>query len=111
MNKENQSDLKTNKKEVTCIKQFFKNADGDRQYIQFNGRWIIENEPNGENVISVAITENNQFFILHFVDEGAYYSVFSTWEELIVFESYYSDTILDVIWEEIQESQLKVLDI
>lgn len=99
------------KKEFCCIDLDFKDPQGKYRHIQLNGRWIIKDEPNSDGVLaSVAITEKNQFFVFHQGDPAAYYEIFSSWKELLAKE-YYDESILDLIWEEIKDSMLEVLDI
>lgn len=106
-----QTDPEKNNKEVCCIDLFFKDPNGKRHHIQFNGRWIVKNETNCDGVlVSVAITEKNQFYVYHDLGyDEAYYDIFSSWEELLD-KQYYDESILDLIWAEIKDSMLEVLD-
>lgn len=98
------------KKEFCCIDLDFKDPEGKHRHIQLNGRWIVQDEPNSDGVlVSVAITEKNQFFVFHQDDPVAYYEVFASWEELLAKE--YDESILDLIWDEIKDLMLEVLDI
>ena len=98
-------------KNESCCDLDFKDQEGKHRHIQLNGRWIIKDESNNDGVlVSVAITEKNQLFVFHQGDPAAYYEIFSSWEELLAKE-YYDESILDLIWDEIKDSMLEVLDI
>lgn len=107
-----EGDMKMDKTQFSCITLDFKDQEGKRCHIQFNGRWLVEDEPDGATtLISMAITENNQFFVYHILgDNKAYYEVFASWEELLCAESC-NESMLDLVWNEIKDSMLEVLEI
>ena len=109
---ETQTDPEMNQKEVCCIDLVFKDPDGKRHHIQFYGRWIVKNETSCDGIlVSVAITEKNQFYVYHDLGhDEAYYEIFASWEELLD-QPFYDESILDLIWNEIKDSMLEVLDI